>query len=326
MPQLRQNIVTGDWVVIAPERSKRPSDFIAAETLRHDSKINCPFCPTGHSYADERLKNYENDSVYVFPNKFPAFLEDKNSCSTRAHRLEGDFYNARPSTGGHDVIAIKDHDHNLYEFTHKTWADLFSMAKKRYAYWRKDCNAEYSMLIYNQGVKAGASISHPHAQIMASNIIPNNISKEIAGSERYFENNGSCVFCDLVAHEQAQKIRIIEENNDFVAFTFYAARFPFEVWVMPKSHLAHFEDEKESIIAPLAEIMEKVVAKLGKTLEHPALNFFMHDLPTTIDRADYFHWHIEIAPRVSLYGGYELGSGTIIDIISPEDAAEYLAK
>lgn len=326
MPQLRQNIVTGDWVVIAPERSKRPSDFIAAETLRNDSKINCPFCLTGHSYTEERLKSYENDSVYVFPNKFPAFLEDKKSCSTRAHRLESDFYNARPSTGGHDVIVIKDHDHNLYEFTHKTWNDLFAMAKRRYGYWRKDCNAEYSMLIYNQGVKAGASISHPHAQIMASNIIPNHISKEIAGSERYFENSGSCVFCDLIAHEKAEKVRVIEENSAFIAFTFYAARFPFEVWVMPKSHFAHFEDEKDSVIGPLAEIMEKVVGRIGKTLERPPLNFFIHDLPTTIDRADYFHWHIEVAPRVSTYGGFELGSGTIIDIIAPEDAAEYLSK
>lgn len=324
MPQLRQNIVTGEWVVIAPERSKRPSDFVAAETVRHDSALHCPFCPTGDAYTQARLKRYENDHVFVFPNKFPAFLENKQSCSTRAYRLEDDFYNVRPSTGGHDVLAIKEHHTNIYDFSQAIWHDLFAMAKRRYAYWRSDCNTEYSMLIYNNGVKAGASISHPHAQIMASNIIPNQISKELSGAEQYFENSGSCVFCDLVTHESKEKTRIVAENRYFIAFTFYAARFPFEVWVLPKNHFAHFEQEKEAIIGPLSAIMQEVIGKIGATLEKPALNFFVHDLPTTIDRADYFHWHIEIAPRVSLYGGYELGSGTIIDVMPPEEAAEYL--
>lgn len=182
----------------------------------------------------------------------------------------------------------------------------------------------YSMLIYNQGVGAGASIHHPHAQIMASNIIPNYISKEVAGSERYFENNGSCVFCDLTSHEKTSKTRVIEETANFIAFTFYAARFPFEVWVLPKLHSAHFEDEKDEILPELSKVMRSVIAKIGKTLERPALNFFLHDLPTTLDRADYYHWHIEIAPRVSTYGGYELGSGTVIDVMAPEDAAEFL--
>lgn len=182
------------------------------------------------------------------------------------------------------------------------------------------------MLIYNQGVKSGASIHHPHAQIFASNIIPNHISKEIAGSERYFENNGGCVFCDLIKHEQFNKARVIAENESFIAFTFYAARFPFETWIMPKIHRAHFEDDTQEMLKPLSEIMENVIQKIGKTLQKPDLNFWLHDLPTTLEKASYFHWHIEIAPRVSSYGGFELGAGTIIDIIAPEDAAEYLRK
>lgn len=326
MPQLRQNIVTGEWVIIAPERSKRPSDFIAAETIKTDTKINCPFCLTGASYQKERLINYENDHVYAFPNKFPAFVEDPKHCSNRSRLLEDGFYNVRPSTGGHDVLAVKDHETNLFDFTLPIWRDLFGMARRRYQYWRKDCNTEYSMMIYNQGVKAGASIHHPHAQIMASNIIPNHISKELLGAEAYFSNSGGCVFCDLLAHELAQKTRVIEENAHFVAFTFYAARFPFEVWVLPKNHRAHFEDEPDELIESLAVMMKKVIGRLGGILHKPPLNFFVHDLPTSVEQADYYHWHIEIAPRVSTYGGFELGSGTIIDIIAPEDAAEFLRE
>lgn len=326
MPQLRQNIITGDWVVIAPERSKRPSDFISAESLKVQSKDGCPFCPTGSSYKKERLKDFENEHVYVFPNKYPAFVEDPTNCSARAYRLEDQFYNARPSTGGHDVIAVKNHDHQLYDFSLSTWTDLLSMAKSRYKYWRQDCNTEYSMLIYNQGVWAGASIQHPHAQIFASNIVPNHISKEILGSLRYFETNGACVFCDLIHHEKTHRVRIIEENDQFVAFAFYAARFPFEVWVLPKDHSAHYEDEKESVIRSLGEIMKSIIGMLGKTLSKPALNFFVHDAPTNENLPESFHWHIEIAPRVSSYGGFELGSGTIIGVIAPEDAAKYLRK
>lgn len=325
MPQLRQNIITGDWVVIAPERSKRPSDFIAAEAIKDESKLHCPFCSNGAAYKT-MLKDFETNEVYVFPNKYPAFLQDPKHSSARAYRLEGRFYNARPSTGGHDVLAMKNHELQLYTFDQKVWEELLHMAKRRYTYWRHECNTEYSMLIYNQGIKAGASIHHPHAQLLASSIIPNLVSAELHGAERYFEDNGSCVFCDLIEHEIAQNVRVIAKNDHFIAFTFYAARFPFEVWVMPLNHEAHFENMKDDLIKPMAEIMRQVATMIGDTLHQPSLNFFLHDLPTTIDRADYYHWHIEFTPRVSTYGGFELGAGTVIDIIAPEDAAKFLTK
>jgi UDPglucose--hexose-1-phosphate uridylyltransferase len=324
MPQLRQNIVTGEWVVIAPERAKRPTDFIAAETLKPGSKVGCVFCEESEAYKKYNLKGFETRHIYVIPNKFPAFLESPDHVSPRTYKLEDGFYNARPSTGGHDVIIIKEHDWQLFDFTDVVWEGLFSVAKRRYSYWRNDRNTEYSMLIYNQGVKSGASIYHPHAQLFSSNIIPNQISREVYGAQRYFENNGVCVFCDLIHHERREKVRIIKETRDFVAFTFYAARFPFEIWVLPKVHLAHFEDEKQKLMAPLGKLMREVIGMLGKTLQKPPLNFFLHDLPTSIQHADYYHWHLEIAPRVTNYGGYELGSGVVIDVMSPEDAAKYL--
>lgn len=323
MPQLRQNVVTGEWVVIAPERSKRPSDFIQKEKPKPQLKESCPFCEGAAGHAT-RLLDYENESVYVMPNKFPAFLEDETKCSVRAYKLEDNFYTTRPASGGHDVLVVRDHDHQLYDFPVSTWRELFTLAGRRYHYWRNDCNTQYSMLIYNQGVAAGASIWHPHAQIFASNIIPNHISKELLGAQQYFENTGGCVYCDLLRHELKHQLRIVAENEKFVAFTFYAARFPFETWVMPKQHSVHFEEASNTLAEPLAEIMHELMAKLNRTLDAPPLNFFIHDLPTAVDDADYYHWHIEIAPRLSTYGGFELGSGTIIDVMAPEEAARFL--
>ncbi len=326
MPQLRQNIITNEWVVIAPERSKRPSDFVHEEAVKANSKATDPFIISGDHYKHTRLRGFETDNVYVIRNKYPVFIENDAKVSPRTHRMEDSFYGMRPSTGGHDVLVIKDADTNIYSFTKQEWFELFEMAKRRYVYWRKNESVEHTMLIYNNGANAGASITHPHAQIFAANIIPNQIVREMAGAEQYFINNGKNVFADLIFHENKEKERVIAENDEFIAFTFYAARFPFETWILPKEDYAHFEDTPATYIHSLAQIMEDVMTRFGRVLKKPALNFYLHDLPESIKESDYFRWHIEITPRVGTYGGYELGSGVVVNTMGPEDAAEYLRK
>lgn len=144
------------------------------------------------------------------------------------------------------------------------------------------------------------------------------------GAEQYFNNNGKNVFEDLIFHEKKEKDRIIAENDEFIAFTFYAARFPFEVWVLPKEPSAHFEDTPETFIHSLGQIMKDVMSRYARVLKQPALNFFLHDLPDSVEASEFFRWHIEITPRLGTYGGYELGSGVVVDVMSPENAAEFL--
>lgn len=325
LPQLRQNIITGDWVVIAPERAKRPSDFISADTVRHQSRTKCAFC-IGKSAWKERLKKYDSKNIYTCPNKFPAFVEESKKCSARSYQVENNFYRARASVGGHDVVVVKDHDMDLPRFSRQIWEEMLLAFQTRYHYFEDKCNSSYTMPIYNHQVEGGASIEHPHAQIFSSNIIPNLIVKELHHTEKYFEHNGKCAFCDLIAHEKKEKIRVIDENCDFVAFCFYAARFPFEIWILPKDHASKFENIPRTNIVSLAKCLIEVFAKLDQTLNDPPLNFFIHSLPHTITQADYYHWHLEIAPRIQGYGGYELGSGNIIDVVSPERAAEFLLE
>jgi UDPglucose--hexose-1-phosphate uridylyltransferase len=323
LPELRQSIITGDWVVIAPERAKRPNDYVTADTVRHQTKTDCKFCVGGGVY-EERIKKYDTKDIYVVQNKFPAFVEKDNSFSPISYKVEDGFYRARPSTGGHDVVVIKDHDLDLGKFPKTVWVQLLETFKKRYQYFDKEKNAVYTMPIYNHGSEAGASIEHPHAQIFASNIIPNIISREIHHTEKYLEHNGTCAFCDLIKHEKELKTRVLFENKDFIAFTFYAARFPFEIWVLPKVHQSRYENEPNKKFSSLAECLIKIFSKLDKTLNDPPLNFFIHNLPNTIMETDYYHWHLEIAPRITGYGGFEMGSETIIDVFSPELAAKFL--
>ena len=324
MPQLRQSIITGDWVVIAPERAKRPDEYHRpADSIKREAAgPECVFCPESEAYQKLRLKDFESERIYIVPNKFPAFLEDKGGLSQRSYEQEN-FYRAKGSIGGHDVIIIKDHTKGLLELDVATLEEMFSMIAKRYQYFAGK-NVEYPMAIYNHGPEAGASIVHPHAQLFASPIVPNIVGRELETTKKYYELNGACAFCDLVTHELKNKIRLIGENQDYLVFTFYAARFPFESWVVPKVHQSRFENEPPAKMHSLAQILGDVFPKYNKILRDPPLNFFLHSIPNSIESADYYHWHLEIAPRVAMYGGYELGSGVVIDVMNPEDAAIYL--
>ena len=325
MPQLRQNIITGDWVVIAPERAKRPSDFI--ETHQKDKKRmdNSPFL-VGSKAWKSRFAEYDTKTTYTIANLFPAFVCDEKMCETRSYYPEKSFYRAKSSVGDHDVVVIKDPNTDLYSLDAKTWNDLLVTFQSRYINHSKNPEVEHVMCIYNHGPKAGASIEHPHAQIFAAPIVPNYVQKELDGAQRYFNNNGVSVYQDILYHEKLEKVRVIAENEHFLAFTFYAARFPFETWIMPKKQSGHFEKINPTERKNLASIMRKVLGMIDKTLKNPSLNFWIHCLPTTIQDAKHYSWHVEIAPRVSRYGGYELGSGVVIDVVSPEKAAEYLRE
>ena len=323
MPQLRQNIITSEWVVIAPERAARPSDFVTEDTIKTQSKEKCPFCLGKEAY-ESRLKDLETKYIYVIPNKFPAFSPSGSEFETQTYHVESNFFHARNSIGGHEVINIKEHDLDLPKFPQEVMVDLFEIIKNRYQYYGKSEENEYAMAIYNHGAAAAASIEHPHAQLFVSSIVPNYVRREMQGSEKYYFNNKACIFCKLIEHEKQQGLRIIEENEDFVAFTFYAARFPFETWILPKAHESQFENIDSAKIQSLAQILRAVLGQLDKCLNDPPFNFFIHSLPYTVKDATYYHWHLEITPRVSKFGGYELGSGVIIDVVSPEKAAEYL--
>lgn len=321
MPQLRQNLITGEWVVIAPERAKRPHDFLAEKPPKKGTE-NCPFCPTGEALKTAH-KKYTTPHTHLIPNKFPAFVNEGNH-EVRAYYPEGNFYRAKPAIGDHDVLVFTNHEPDLPNIPVSAWVDAFTSMQQRYTDYRQRDHIEYVMAIYNHGSSAGASLEHPHAQIFASSIIPNYITKELHGSEKYHSIKGKCVFCDMIEHEQQEKLRVLAENDHAIMFTFFASRFPFEIWILPKQHQSQFETSTKATLEAVAQLLRQGLQLLDKTLQDPDLNFYLHSLPTTLEDAAHYHWHIEIAPRLSIHAGYEYGSGTIIDVVSPEKAAEFL--
>lgn len=323
MPKLRQNIVTGEWVVIAPERAKRPEDFVMAAAPKRPLEANCPFCLSSPDSSYQfSVKDAETENTYTIPNKFPAFSK------TDGIILEGgELYSSSKSIGGHEVIIIKDHQKDVYEGGWELMAELFGVYQNRFLHYQKDPTIEYAMPIHNHGPEAAASIEHPHSQFFASSILPNLAEKEIKGAKSFFEDKGKCVFCAMIEQEKTEQVRIVAENDDFIAFTFFASRFPFEMWVLPKVHSANFEQINGSLLENLAKIVYDCIAKLNRAIKHPPFNWWIHTGPTKKDHLDdFYHWHLEIAPRVSKFGGYEMGSGMVIDVVSPELAADFLRK
>lgn len=327
MPQLRQNIISGEWVVFAPERAKRPTDYISIAREKKQKKEDCPFCMDSKNTAYPLQKEeFERKTTYVIDNKYPAYIEQPDQKSSKLYRLEDDFYKMKLALGGHDVIVVKDHDTDLSKFDENIFADLFETFKERTDYFKKSENVQHVMPIYNHGPAAAASIEHPHAQIFASAIVPNQVARELSNTSKYFEEEKSCPFCDMIVHEKKQNTRVIAENEHFIAFNFYAAKYPFETWILPKVHQSHFENISPEHITSLSDISKSIFHLFGQVLNDPDLNFYIHSAPIKENVLKNYHWHMEITPRLSNYGGYELGSGMVIDIIAPEQAAEFLRQ
>lgn len=325
MPELRQNIITGDWVVIAPERAKRPQDFIIPKSVKVSDKTKCPFCVDSEGFkANKKNMKADHKDIYVIENRYPAFVEDESKKSVRSFYPENGFYRARASVGDHEVVIIKDHDLNLLSFPKPLLDNLFEIMRERYIWIKEHEKVVSIMPIYNHGAESGASIDHPHAQIFASGIISNTVGQEIDGADTYYGVNGACIYCDIINHELKEKIRVIAENDNFVAIEFYASRFPFETWILPKNHQSQFEETTKKNMLLFSEIVFKSLAMLNKTLDNPPLNFYIHTLPVIHKDSASYHWHMEILPRLSTFGGFELGSEIIINVMPPEEAAHYL--
>jgi UDPglucose--hexose-1-phosphate uridylyltransferase len=321
MSKLRQNVITGEWVVISPERSQRPEDYVMASSPKRGTPLDCPFCERNNNAYRFSIKAAETRHIYVIPNKFPAFSKADGVID------EGDcFYPNSKALGGHEVIILKNHEKDLYDSV-ELLDELIGVYRNRYNFFDQDPTIEYSMLIHNHGPEAAASIDHPHSQLFASSVMPSYIEKELEGSRVYYDANAECIFCKMLKIEKENKQRIVYENDEFIVMTFFAARFPFEMWIVPKSHQSQFETISYETQTFLADAMKTAFDKLNKALNFPPFNYWIHTQPHHAgEAADYYHWHVEIAPRVSKFGGYEMGSGIVIDVVSPEVAASFLKK
>ncbi len=329
MPELRKDPIHGSWVIISTERGKRPSDFIAEE--RRSIGGFCPLCEGNEDKTPPEIIAFRNNgtppntpgwSLRVVPNKFPAL------------RIEGDLdregegiYDKMNGVGAHEVvIETPQHEETLATLPSKAVENVFWAYRERMIDLKRDQRLRYALVFKNHGVAAGASLEHSHSQIIALPIVPRRVSEEIEGALRYFQYKDRCVFCDIIRQELRQRSRIVCENKAFLAITPFASRFPFETWLLPKRHHPSFEHMETYEYPQVAEILSDTLQRINQVLDNPPYNYIIHTTSFPEADSDYYHWHLEIMPKLTKVAGFEWGTGFYINPTPPEEAAVYLRE
>ncbi|MCL5010871.1 MAG: galactose-1-phosphate uridylyltransferase [Patescibacteria group bacterium] len=313
--ELRYDPVNRDWVVVASHRAKRPRLKTANKALG----AGCPFC--------DYFKNpkFKNKNIISVPNKFPAFSPVGRGL-TAAKLVSSGLFEKMPAVGFHEVVILKDHSQVLADLPKQKIKELLDVYQGRYLALAKEKFANYIFIFHNQGKTAGASIGHPHSQIIAVPLTDFDFQKPLKTSAQYFKEKNRCLFCDIIGQETKAKQRIVFENSGFAAFCPFAGKFNYEVIIAPKTHQSRFEAISDDQKDALAEILKAVLSKIKKGLKNPDYNFYLQTAGCDSKNYSFFHWHLTICPRLNIQAGFELGAGMEITTVAPEAAAEHLRK
>ncbi|MEW6620474.1 MAG: galactose-1-phosphate uridylyltransferase [bacterium] len=332
MPELRKDPVTNRWVIIATERAKRPTDFVKISSEVKQSS-NCPFCEGNESKTPPEILAYRQSGtqpntpgwwIRVVSNKYPA-LQVESPLEKKGISM----FDIVSGTGAHEVIIeTPKHETDISSIEIRQVEETLWAYRDRSIDLNRDPRFEYILIFKNHGLKAGASLEHPHSQLIATPIIPSAIREEMDGAGQYFKYKDRCVFCDIIREEQKFGERIIMENNDFIAIAPFASRFPFECWILPRVHDPTFPDITRHEVMALAEVLGGILKKIGSVLNNPPFNYMLHTAPCKMDSSQlkHFHWHIELIPRLTDIAGFEWGSGFFINPTPPEEASRYLRE
>ncbi|HSF25681.1 MAG TPA: DUF4931 domain-containing protein [Blastocatellia bacterium] len=357
-PELRKDPISGRWVIISSARAQRPE---APEPRREEesaeARARCPFCYGHEDTTPPEIFTIRNNGeppntpgwlTRVVPNKFPAF-----GIFPEINLRRVGMFQMATGYGAHEV-AVESPDHETY----LEQQPLPQIARIVDTWWERNVDLErdqklkYVLIFKNHGKAAGASLSHPHAQIIATTVIPDALKSKLTNAKEHYVGGEGCIWCrqvdQLLYYENKiynhdgsvlvsiqQRDRVVAESEKFVAYIPFAARMPFEVHISPKVHQHSFIQTSPEERFELARILKTVLMKVYKLLGNPPYNFYIHSspnlnvLPRTGDYStirDDFHWHIEILVRTTIWAGFEQGSGIYINPLNPTDAAKYLAE
>lgn len=329
MGELRQDVVTGLWVVVATERAMRPTSFASPCVVElPDESDKCPFCP-GHEIMtplevlavrpQDGEPNAPGWQVRVVPNKFPAFEMGEDVLPSE------EMFPRRPAEGSHEVVIHSpSHSANLATMSPEEVELVVRVYRHRYCANAEDPDIRYVHIIVNQGREAGASLEHSHSQIFGMPLVPPLVQQELAGASWYHSRHDDCVFCRIIAEETSLSRRVIAKNRAFVAIAPFASRLPFEVWILPRSHAESFSEITETELEEFALILRDVLGTYDQKFASPPYNYYIHSAPTDGRSYPYYHWHLEMIPKLTTPGGFELGTSMMINITTPEHAADFL--
>ncbi|MDI6591388.1 MAG: galactose-1-phosphate uridylyltransferase [Patescibacteria group bacterium] len=330
--ELRADPLSKDWVIIATGRARRLETFKKEKREKIiPSKRTCPFCHLGKKdkpilvFANGKKivakKFPKNWTIIVIPNKYPALAVDKSL----QERTEGP-YKRMNGIGYHEVVVTRDHQKSMGLFTVAEVKEVIDVYQERYLDLMNEPFVNYVSIFHNHGSEAGASIFHPHSQIIATPVIDPDLNRAISNSRKYFGENKKCIYCLMNNWEREQRERIVFENKEFLVICPFVSKTAFEMIISPKKHLPYFERISGEEKKYLAEAFKEALSRLYKALDDPPYNFYLHSAPCDGKNYDFYHWHFTILPKTATLAGFELCTGIEISTIEPEKAAEYLRK
>jgi UDPglucose--hexose-1-phosphate uridylyltransferase len=326
MSEIRQNVVTGEWVVVAPERAGRPADHAAKDPARKpvpEYVPECPFCPGNEDQTPPQVLCLPSDGpwrVRVVPNKYPAL--------TRRHRIAkgGDgTHPALDGVGWHEVVVMsRRHSADPASLSDEAMARTLIAFKMRGLEMARDPLVEQIVYLINHGPGAGTSRTHPHGQIVALPLVPARAQARIEAARRFFDASGACATCQTWRAEWEGGGRAVSQSPRFVAFVPYAASSPYETWIVPKRHGAGFRYAGADELADLGGLLRIVLRKIRRGLNDPDLNVVIQSAPVGWGGSAFLHWRVVVTPRLVPWGGFELGTGMCINPALPEENARLL--
>jgi UDPglucose--hexose-1-phosphate uridylyltransferase len=327
MPELRKDPVSGRWVIISIERGKRPSDF----GMRISAKKGgfCAFCEGNERTTPPEILAFRPDgskpntpgwTLRVVPNKFPALNIEGN-----LNRSGEGIFDKMNGVGAHEIfVECTDHNLTLSTMPLKSIEDILWAFHHRITDLKRDTRLKYVLVFKNEGEEAGATLEHTHTQLIALPIVPHLVEEEIQQAKQYYSYKERCIFCDIIQQERADKTRVISENEDFIALAPFAPRAPFETIIFPKKHESGYMPGSK--VNLLAQILQRTLKQIDKVLDMPPYNMMIHTSPFKIEANEFYHWHIEILPKLTKIAGFEWGSGFYINPTPPEEAAKFMRE
>jgi UDPglucose--hexose-1-phosphate uridylyltransferase len=338
--ELRKDYLLDRWVVIAKERARRPSDLAKSRPAITNNLV-CPLCVGNENMtppatmlfqklngaikcsqdplSGERPKDWR---VRVIPNLYPAFTQPKNPGSAEPIFTSSTFGYA---IGDHEVVVESPIHNEEPADAELTQLELVIYAYiERLKYFNSKPFVKYVSIFRNYGIEAGASLSHSHSQIVATPMVPKILEDEYTASKAYFKEHKRCVFCEIIEKE-TKGLRFVMENKDFVVFAPFASVNPMEFWIVPKKHAQNIQSLTASEVSAFAKTLKTSLKALKDVVNDPPYNYAFH-LSIDPKTEMFYHWHLEVYPKLAIWAGFEKSTGVYINTVTPESAAESLQK
>jgi len=323
--QLRLNPLTGRWVTIATERASRPSDFVPRRLpVEAEPDRPCPFCPGNEEATLPALETYGPHGkwlVRVVPNLWPAFEGDGDMVVKHL----GPVWRQAPGNGIHEVLVFTpEHKASWADLDDKQAGLVIAAIRDRMEDHARLSSVAYTQAIVNHGREAGASLEHPHGQLLAIPFVPGELSDELKCFKAF--TAGDCLLCTAAEEELGDRYRVLIDHPKVLVLCPFWSGSPYELLVIPRAHTAHLDRADPATLVAVSRALRDALGQLRRLLGDVAYNVMFHTAPHTSDDDTRFHWHVHVVPHVTTTAGFEQGTGVRINIVAPETAAHQLVE